>query len=64
MRLRFTTSMAGADFVRNPGDVAELPDDEAKRLIDAGFAVPVKRSEKLQTATQPPQEQETATAAK
>jgi hypothetical protein len=54
--------MVGGDFVRNPGDVAELPDDEAKRIIDAGFAVPAKRSDKIETATLPQADHETATA--
>lgn len=33
--------MAGDRFVRNVGDEVELPDDEAGRLVAAGFAVEV-----------------------
>lgn len=31
-------SMAGPEVMRNPGDVCEVDDAEANRLIDAGFA--------------------------
>ena len=61
MLIRFTTCLAGADFVRNPGDVAELPDAEAKRLIAAGFAAPAKSAEQIETATLPAQKVERAT---
>ena len=40
MQLRFLTSMAGATN-RNVGDVAEVAEPEAGRLVAAGYAVPV-----------------------
>lgn len=41
MKVRYTVSMAGTRFTINVGDVSEVPDVAAKRLIDAGFAVQV-----------------------
>jgi hypothetical protein len=38
MRMRYLVSMAGADFTRNYGDIAEVDEEEARRLIHAGFA--------------------------
>lgn len=42
MKIKFTTSMAGAFWTHGPGDEAHLPEDEAQRLVEAGYAVPVK----------------------
>jgi hypothetical protein len=36
-----TACLVGARSILNPGDEAEFADDEAIRLIAAGFAVPV-----------------------
>lgn len=33
--------LSGPTFTRNPGDEHECDDAEAKRLIAAGFAVPI-----------------------
>lgn len=38
MKVKILVSMAGVDFVRNSGEVMDLPTAEAKRLIDAGYA--------------------------
>lgn len=51
MKIRMLTSMSGPTVQRNHGDEVEIPDGEAVRLIEAGFAAPV-RSEQRQTATQ------------
>ncbi len=41
MKIIMLTSIAGADFSLSPRDGSErFSDDEAARLIDAGFAVP------------------------
>jgi hypothetical protein len=61
MKVRFLTCMVGADFVRNAGDVAELPDAEAARLIEGGVAEPVKLAAKLRTTKAPQPRLETAT---
>lgn len=63
MKIKFTTSLAGADFCRNPGDVADVPDAEAHRLIAAGYAVPVKgKGGKTEKATEPSGDNELAIA--
>lgn len=41
MKLKYLTCMAGDRFTRNAGDVAEVDEPEAGRLIRAGFAEPV-----------------------
>jgi hypothetical protein len=40
MKIRMLICQASVDFVRNRGDVLELPDDEAMALIEAGIAAP------------------------
>lgn len=58
MTVRFLTCIAGHGWVRNAGDVADIDDTEAKRLVTAGIAVPVKATETIETATQPQGDQE------
>lgn len=41
MKVEMTVSMAGPDVAWNAGAEYDLDADEAKRLIDAGYAVPV-----------------------
>lgn len=43
MKVRMTTSMAGADFAVHAGDEVELDAESARRIIAAGFAVEVKK---------------------
>ena len=59
MKVKMIASMAGNDFVRNPGDICEVGDAEAGRLIEAGFAEseeptpkPSTRKKKVETATE------------
>ena len=54
-RVTLRQGMAGARFCRERGDVIEVPGDEAKRLIEAGIAVPVPKDDK-RTATVTPSE--------
>ena len=42
MRIKMLTSIAGQNFSLSPGDEADFSDDEAKRLIQAGYAEPVR----------------------
>jgi hypothetical protein len=51
MKIKMLTSMSGPTLQRNHGDEIEVPDAEAKRLIEAGFAAPV-RSEQRETTSQ------------
>lgn len=41
MLIKMTVGLVGATVSLAPGDEADFPDDEARRLIDAGYAVPV-----------------------
>jgi hypothetical protein len=41
MLIKMTVGLAGPAYVLNPGDEREFPQDEALRLVAAGFAVPV-----------------------
>ncbi len=55
MRIEMLTSMAGPGCTRQAGEVVDVPDDEAKRLLAKGFAKepgPGKRS-KPETAAKP-----------
>jgi len=42
MKIRMLQSLAGDGWTVGPGDIVVVPNDEAIRLIDAGFAVPDK----------------------
>lgn len=43
MKLKMLVSMSGADFVLSPGEETErFSNEEAARMIEAGYAVPVK----------------------
>lgn len=53
MLLRMCVSIAGPAYVLNPGDEHEFPQDEAVRLVSAGFAVPVAES-KIEIAVAEP----------
>lgn len=55
MRVKMLTSMAGPLLSYSPGQVVEMEEKEAKRLISAGFA----RAEKAETATRNPAEKAT-----
>lgn len=42
MKIRMLTGLSGVEFSLSPGDETErFGDEEAGRLIEAGFAVPV-----------------------
>lgn len=45
------TCMAGAGFTRNVGDIVEVPEDEAGRLVAAGFAVDASTAPEATIAT-------------
>lgn len=51
MKIKMTVGVAGARFSLSPGDETEqFTDEEAKRMIEAGFAVPVV-TKKVERAT-------------
>lgn len=41
MLVRMTVAIAGPAYVLDPGDEFHFPQDEALRLVSAGYAVPV-----------------------
>lgn len=57
MKVKLTTSLAGARFAHRAGDEIECSAEEAKRLIAKGFAVAVagKKTERT-TAKSPAKE--------
>ena len=52
MKIKMTMGLAGPDYALAPGDQREFPQDEAVRLIEAGFAVPVAEV-KMELAVKP-----------
>jgi len=42
MRVRMVVGLSGPAINLIPGDEADFPEDEALRLVQAGFAEPVK----------------------
>jgi hypothetical protein len=53
MKIKMNTSFAG-EWSCNAGDIVERPDAEARRLIEAGYAVAVREAAPVQTATRAP----------
>jgi hypothetical protein len=41
MLVKMLVGLSGPFYTLDPGDEFHFPDDEARRLLDAGFAVPV-----------------------
>lgn len=38
MKIKYLTTMAGTDYVRQKGDIVEVTEAEGVRLLEAGFA--------------------------
>lgn len=54
MKLKMLTSMAGADFALSANEETErFSGDEATRLIEAGYAVPVSEPKSERAVKQP-----------
>lgn len=53
MLIKMQVGLSGPAYSLSPGDEREFPDDEAIRLIDAGFAVPVS-ARQVEMAVKPP----------
>ncbi|MBS7545112.1 hypothetical protein [Ancylobacter oerskovii] len=54
MKIKMLTSLAGVGFALAPGDETDrFPDAEARRMVEAGYAVPVAE-EKREIATRKP----------
>jgi hypothetical protein len=61
MKIRILICQAGVGFVRNTGDIIDLKDDEATRLIEAGYAEPVKAAKAKKEKATKQTENETST---
>ena len=55
MKIRMTMGLAGPQYALAPGDEREFPRDEAVRLIEAGFAVPVAEVKMERVVKQAPE---------
>ncbi|MEM6560034.1 MAG: hypothetical protein AAF656_00405 [Planctomycetota bacterium] len=64
MTIQLTTSLVSSAYVHEAGDIADVPDDEAFRLINAGFAKPMPDDAKLKTTDKPQPRTRKATAGK
>lgn len=53
MKVRMLTALTGPTYSLTVGDEADFPDDEAIRLVEAGFAAPVEKA-KSETAAKKP----------
>jgi hypothetical protein len=53
MRVKLLTSMAGDGFAYRYGEVADVSDEDAKRLIERGLAVPERPAPETTTRTAP-----------
>lgn len=42
MKIKMTQSQYGIGVSRNAGDEIDVPEDEAKRMIEGGLAIPVR----------------------
>lgn len=51
MQITMTAAMEGPGVSRSVGQTVEVSDKEAIRLINAGFAVPVREERNVETAT-------------
>lgn len=50
MKIKMLTAIAGTDFAAKRGDIVDFIDDEeCKRLIEAGYAEPVKEERQKST---------------
>ena len=53
MRIRMLVGLSGSAFSLGPGDEQEFPQEEALRLISAGYAAPVAETP-VETAIRKP----------
>lgn len=49
MQIKFTVSFAGPGFNVNAGEVRDMPQKDALRLIERGSAVPVREEAPVET---------------
>jgi hypothetical protein len=54
MLIKMLVGLSGPAYSLSPGDTREFPDDEAIRLIEAGFAVPAVGGAPIEIAVREP----------
>lgn len=59
MKIKMLTSMTGPTVQRNRGDEIDVADKEAVRLIEAGFAEPVRAAAREKATNKAPREKAT-----
>ncbi len=59
MKIKLLTARAGALGAQNRGDVVDVPDAEAARMIEAGQAEPIRRVEPEKAVRRPKAEKAT-----
>ena len=62
MKIKMLVGLSGIEYSLSPGDEREFPDNEAIRLIDAGFAVPAVEEKVERAVAQPAPERRTKKA--
>ncbi len=50
MKVKLTISRAGPGVVQNAGDEIDVGNDEGKRLIEAGHAIPLAKKKPVERA--------------
>ena len=63
MKIKMLTSMSGPSVQRNRGDEIDVPTAEASRLIEAGFAEPVRNPPREKATSRAPREETTVAPA-
>lgn len=56
MKVKLLVGRAGLSFTQNAGEEIAVGDEEGKRLIESGQAVPVVEKRKVQKAVNKPKE--------
>ncbi|MDW9792124.1 hypothetical protein GOB42_15165 [Sinorhizobium meliloti] len=59
MRIKMLVGLAGNEYSLSPGDERDFPQNEAIRLIDAGYALPIAKKETERAVAQPTVERRT-----
>lgn len=53
MKIKMLVGLSGNEYSLSPGDEREFPDNEAIRLVEAGYAVPVAEEKTERAVAQP-----------
>lgn len=56
MKVKVLTSIASATWSYAPGEIVDMPDDQAKTWIKSGLAAPIETGPEVETAMLEPPE--------